>query len=207
MPLNLPAPYAQGETSLVECLERRRRIREYSNASLPVSAVSRLLWSAQGMSGPEGKRTAPSAGGRYPLRLHVLVRRVEGVAPGVYDYDPAGHALRRLGELPAASDVEAVGIGDQPWLGEAALVMGVAADLADAVQHFASQPPEGERGRRYVFLEAGAVAQNVHLQATDLALGCVLVGGFDDERAREMLGLPPGLEPTALLCIGHPRRR
>ncbi len=99
--------------------------------------------------------------------------------------------------------MEGVGIGDQPWLSESAIVIGVAARLEESTKHFASQPPKGERGKRYVYMESGALAQNVHLQATDLGLGCVLVAGFEDSQAKSVLLLPPELEPTALLCIGH----
>ncbi|MDR9426466.1 MAG: diguanylate cyclase, partial [Marinobacter sp.] len=38
---------------------------------------------------------------------------------------------------------------------------------------------------------------------TALGIGCVLVAGFEDSRVKEALGLPSGLEPAALLCIGQ----
>ena len=79
------------------------------------------------------------------------------------------------------------------------------AKLGDAVRHFQRQPPQGERGARYVYMETGALAQNVHLQSTALGVGCVLVAGFDDSRVKEALRLPADLEPTALLCIGQRR--
>jgi len=101
--------------------------------------------------------------------------------------------------------VQALGIGDQPWLKEAALVIGVTAKLGDAVRHFESQPPQGARGARYVYMETGVLAQNVYLQSTVLGVGCVLVAGFDDSRVKEALSLPSDLEPTALLCIGQRR--
>ena len=65
---------------------------------------------------------------------------------------------------------------------------------------------KGERGLRYVYMETGALAQNVHLSATELELGCVLVAGFDDIRAIEVLCLSSESDPVALLCIGHRRR-
>ena len=70
--------------------------------------------------------------------------------------------------------------------------------------HFGQQPPEGQRGTRYSYIETGAAAQNVHLQATALGLGMVLVAGFDDHAVSRALSLPAHLSPTALLCLGHP---
>jgi nitroreductase len=68
--------------------------------------------------------------------------------------------------------------------------------------HFHEQPPCGKRGDRYVLLESGAIAQNVHLLATALELGAVLVGGFDDNMVTRALDLPRNIKPTALICIG-----
>ncbi|WP_328190151.1 SagB/ThcOx family dehydrogenase [Marinobacter sp. OP 3.4] len=203
MILDLPAPDTQGDHSLVECTRTRQSIREYSDSPIPLQHLSRLLWSAQGVTRSDGKRTTPSAGGLYPLQLRVLVRRVEGLEPGVYDYLGDSHSLRLVGRLPSDETMQSVGIGDQPWLAESAIVIGVVADLAGTVRHFESQPPVGERGKRYVYMETGALTQNVHLHATDLELGCVLVAGFDNTRATEVFKLSPKLEPMALLCLGH----
>ena len=205
MILELPAPDTQGAHSLVECTRTRRSIRQYSDSPISIEHLSRLLWAAQGVTQPDGKRATPSAGGLYPMHIRVLVRRVEGLEPGIYDYLGDNHSLHIIGGLPSDEAVQAVGIGNQPWLAESAAVLGVVADMDGATQHFASQPPEGERGKRYVYMETGALAQNVHLHATDLELGCVLVAGFDDTKAREVLKLSPEREPMALICLGQVR--
>jgi len=61
----------------------------------------------------------------------------------------------------------------------------------------------GKRGRRYVHMEAGAVAQSVYLQATALGLGTVAVGAFHDDRVRQALGLPPERQPLLLMPVGR----
>ncbi|MFX0072982.1 MAG: nitroreductase family protein, partial [Candidatus Hermodarchaeota archaeon] len=45
----------------------RRSIRDYSGEALTLQEISQLLWAAQGITDPNGWRTAPSAGGLYPL--------------------------------------------------------------------------------------------------------------------------------------------
>ena len=65
----LPAPARSGHMSLEEALARRRSVREFSNKPLSDQDVSQLLWAAQGITHPEGLRTAPSAGALYPLEL------------------------------------------------------------------------------------------------------------------------------------------
>ena len=127
------------------------------------------------------------------------------MSAGIYEYHGESHSLRLLESEVPEEELKGVGIGDQPWLSEAAIVIGLSAKLGDAIKYFASQPPQGKRGARYVYMEAGALTQNIHLQATDLGLGCVLVAGFDDSKARQMLSLSSDVEPIALLCIGQRR--
>ncbi len=82
------------------------------------------------------------------------------------------------------------------------MIIVIAADFSSMREHFFDQPPAGERGDRYIFLEAGAIAQNVHLQATALSLAAVMVGGFDDRKVADTLNLNKNIKPVALLCIG-----
>jgi SagB-type dehydrogenase family enzyme len=205
MVFELPAPELQDSESLVGCIEARRSVREYTKAPLPLGVLSQLLWSAQGVTGADQKRSTPSAGGLYPLHLQIVVQRVSELEPGTYEYKADSHSPELVGSCVPEGAMHELGIGDQPWLKESAIVIGVSAKLGDAVLHFESQPPQGERGARYVYMETGALAQNIHLQSMALGVGCVLVAGFDDARVKEALRLPSNLEPTALLCIGQRR--
>ena len=60
----------------------------------------------------------------------------------------------------------------------------------------------GERGTRYVLLEAGHAAQNLCLQATAMDLGLVTVGAFYDEQVEEVLNLPEEEQPLYIIPIG-----
>jgi SagB-type dehydrogenase family enzyme len=64
----------------------------------------------------------------------------------------------------------------------------------------------GERGRRYVLLEAGHAAQNVLLQAVSLDLGAVPVGAFRDDALDGLLGVD-GERESALYLIAVGRMR
>ena len=201
----LPSPKTRESHPLVDCLANRRSIREYTDAYLTPEELSQLLWSAQGITGQNGERATPSAGGSYPLRIRILVRRVSSFEPGIFEYQSANHSLTLLQSPVSEQLCQQMGIGDQPWLSEAAVVFGIAAESDDFITQFRSQPPLGQRGWRYLYMESGALAQNVHLQCTALGLGCVLVGGFDDARVKKIFGLPKGMVPTALICIGQQR--
>jgi len=60
----------------------------------------------------------------------------------------------------------------------------------------------GERGYRYVWLEAGHVGQNLYLIATALGLGAVAIGGFFDAEANHLAELPADEQFIYMVCIG-----
>jgi len=61
----------------------------------------------------------------------------------------------------------------------------------------------GDRGIRYVHMEAGHAAQNLCLQATALELGLVTVGAFHDARVSEILGLAEDEAPLYIIPVGR----
>jgi len=199
--LSKPAPHLQ--ISLNSALISRRSTRDFEDRPIPIDAASHVLFAGQGTVGE--RRTAPSAGALYPLRLLIAVRAVEGLDQGLYAYRPEEHGL----ELVRPGDVSLVlcdaALEEQPWIGEASAVIAIVADMAAARKAFHEQPPEGERGERYVYIEAGAIAQNMHLKATVLKLGAVLVAGFDDRLVSAALDLEIGLDPVILFCVGQPK--
>ena len=89
--LRLPEPHLQDE--LAQTMQQRRSVREFAPKPLSLETAARLLWAAQGISSPDGLRTAPSGGALYPLELHLVAGKVAGLPAGSYRYDPAEHGL------------------------------------------------------------------------------------------------------------------
>lgn len=192
-------------STLTALIERRHSVREYSDAAIDRVALERIVHCAQGGSAL-GKRNAPSAHALYPLRLFAVIQRLNEpeYAPGLYALDtPEG----RLGEWVKTVPPEALratALADDVWLEQAAVVLVVAADYAAARAHFADHQPDGRRGEGYVYIETGAVLQNMHLATLAQDLGGVIVAGFDDARLSSLLNLHAPLQPVALFCIGAP---
>lgn len=151
-----------------------------------------------------GNRSVPSAHALRPLRLFVATGTVEGHAPGLFAAEPGSGALTLVRERDVRAELEECALDEQPWIGQAAAVMTLCADFVAPARDFAEQPPYGARGARYVYIEAGAAAQNVALQATAEGLGCVLVGGFRDDATAAVLGLELPYAPVLHLCLGVP---
>jgi len=194
--MRLPEPKHDSDVSLEESISNRRSVREYAEGPLTLQEVSQLLWAAQGITSPEGGRTAPSAGGTYPLELYTVVGDVRDMTPGVYRYVPDGHQVVRVmsGDVREALAGAAL---DQSWVKEGAAVFVFAAIYERTTGRY------GERGIRYVHLEVGHAAENLCLQATALGLGSVTVGAFDDGRVSEVLGLPEDEVPLYVIPVGR----
>lgn len=199
--MDLPPPEPMRDCSLYDALRRRRSVREHSEEPLTARHLANLVWAAQGVSRSK-LRTVPSAGGLFPLAMSVVAARVRDVDAGLYSYVPHAHRLDLGVRGDLRPTVAEAGIGEQSWLSTCAALILISGDVDGALAHFADQPP-GTRGRRYVALEAGAAAQNIALQAAADGIGCVLVGGFDDDAVRGYC--PSGHEPLAVLAIGDPR--
>lgn len=194
----LPAPRVDGELSVEQALARRRSLRKFAHAPLPLSAVSQLLWAAQGITHPDGMRTAPSAGALYPLEVYLVAGAVTGLEPGVYHYEPGRHRLVLGTEGDVRVGVARAALG-QAWISEAPAILVLGAVYERTERKYR------QRTARYVHIESGHAAQNVYLQAEALGLGTTIVGAFHDGDLSRVVGLSGPVKPLALLPVGRPR--
>jgi SagB-type dehydrogenase family enzyme len=171
--IKLAPPATKGTVSLEEALQNRRSTRKFGNRSLELAQISQLLWAADGINRPEGKRTAPSGRAAYPIDLYMVVgeRGVTGLAPGVYRYVVADQALELLapGEFRPAV-VKAC--NSQVWIGEAPVIVVITGDIKR------SEAKNGDQATLFTHLEAGFIGQNIFLQAGTLGLGAGVAGGL-----------------------------
>jgi SagB-type dehydrogenase family enzyme len=189
---SLPRPRHSAPLPLEQALAARRSHRDFTPQPLTELEISQLLWAAQGVTAEWGARTAPSAGGLYPLELYLLT-------PDAYrHYRPEGHRVELLALEDLRPEAAAAAL-HQPAVGAAALAIVITAVYARTVKKY------GARGRRYVELEAGHAAQNVLLQAVSLGLAAVPIGSFDDQRLAQALRLPSDRAPLYIVAVGHAR--
>lgn len=194
--VELPALPRDGAGTLEEALRRRRSVRTYAPKPLTLEQVSRLLWAGQGITHAEGLRTAPSAGALYPLELYLVVDSVDGMSSGVYRYRAEHHDLvlhQPDARLPALARAAV----RQVWMASAPAIVVLAAEYGRTTGKY------GRRGIRYVHMEVGHAAQNIYLTATELGLGTVFVGAFDDDRVHALLRLPAEHRPLGLMPVGR----
>lgn len=199
----LPFPRLDGEISLERALRARRSVREYEDAPITLKELSQILWSAYGVTETRWSlKTTPSAGGTYPLDVYVVISpkgvvSEEGafLAPGSYIYDYRSHCVRLVkeGDLSEALCEAALG---QEWVREAPVKIVLVGVFERTTRRY------GNRGVRYVWLEAGHASQNIYLQATALGLGTVAVGAFYDDEVKKIIEAERG-EPLYIMPIGR----
>jgi SagB-type dehydrogenase family enzyme len=192
----------------MEAIDRRRSVREYAAQPLPQESLSRLLWATQGikrvMPGVATLRTVPSAGARHALETFVLANSVEGLEPGLYRYVASRHSLVARDNSPGVAQ-RAV----KACLGQR-FVESSAATFVWAAVPYRMTWRYGERGYRYLYLDAGHVCQNLYLAAESIGCGVCAIAAFDDEAMDRLVGAD-GFELFAIYVAtvgypGHPRR-
>jgi SagB-type dehydrogenase family enzyme len=196
----LETPRQRGGTSLWRALAERRSVRRFGD-QLTLSEVSRLLWAAQGATQrTQGiqLRTAPSAGALYPIETYLVANFVSDLEAGVYHYAVPAHALEQLqtGDSRLA-------------IAQAALDQRVALDAGVVFVWTAvfrrSKWKYGQRAYRYVYLDAGHIAQNVALAAVALGLGSCQIAALYDQEANALLGVDGDEESTIYMtAVGRP---
>lgn len=129
-------------------------------------------------------RSAPSGGGLYPLEIYFHSKRVTGLAPGIYHYNPARNEVRLL---CAGDQTVRLAEGLVPFQSNIAHDASVIFMLTAVFERSAFK--YATRAYRFILLEAGHVAQNINLVATGLRLGCLNVGGYYDRAIDRLLGL------------------
>ncbi len=170
--LRLPKP-AEPATTVEASIRARRSAASFARAKLSLPDLAFVLATAVGQ--PQLTR-APG------VELCVVAHRVEGLASGVYRYEPAAHRLTTLRRGDLSRSMVSACLG-QDKAGSAAAGLVMAAHLE------ASSSALGDRRYRDLLLESGAIGQRVYLAAEALGLAARNLAAFRDDRFNELLGL------------------
>lgn len=182
--IKLPDPDFKG-IPVEEALKKRRSVREYAKKPLSIEELSQLLFAAQGITGKmygTYLRTAPSAGALYPYEIYIFVNNVNKLKNGLYHYSIKDHSVVLLKEGDFRDKLLKAAL-QQEMVRDAGIVFVLSAIFDRTRSKY------GERGYRYVYMEAGHISQNIYLQATSLGLGSVVIGAFLDDEINKLIGI------------------
>ncbi|ABR47836.1 nitroreductase [Alkaliphilus metalliredigens QYMF] len=187
--INLPSPdkIKVGEIDLKKAMEVRKSLRKYSQKSLEIEELGFLLWYTQGVksvvSRPATLRTVPSAGARHALETYLLINQVEGIKPGIYRYLALAHQLVPINLADTLADKVTQACHNQEFVNQSAVTFIWVADIYRMKWRY------GERGYRYIHLDAGHVCQNLYLAAEGIDSGVCAIAAFDDDEINRLIGV------------------
>ena len=188
-----------GAESLPGLVAKRRTHRKFESRALPQASLAALLHCAYGVADcPLERRHVPSAGALFPLEIYIALNYSMTPPAGLYHYSPSDHALAQLNNT-VPTKILAQSLPEGADISAAPMVVVITAGFGKTTAKY------GDRGYRYILLEAGHVAQNISLTAVALGLATFPVGGFYDDKINAWLGLD-GVNQAAcyLIGIGHP---
>lgn len=200
--VKLGLPQKEGGMPLWESINRRRSVRNFRDKSLKKDILSQLLWASQGITMESmgyKLRTTPSAGALYPVETYLIIHDVEEIDLGVYHYGIENHELEQIKQGDFREAITRAAI-DQDMAFSANVVF-----IWTAV-FLRSKWKYSQRAYRYLYLDAGHIAQNLALAAVALGLGTCQIGALFDEEVNTLLHVDGEEESVIYMTVvGHPR--
>src|SRR5262245_21891073 len=174
-----PRPLVGLERMLASRRCRRRLGREVPSKR----DLSRLLQFAHGVTGGEGRGPVPSSGGLRSVELYVAAFEGSWLSAGVYHYDRAGHHLSRIVDTAGRERWREL-VPSMVLIEGGGLLWIVAGDAGRIGAKY------GDRGGRFLLLEAGHLMQNLCLLSESLGMSTVPLGGALEPEIATELSLP-----------------
>lgn len=175
------------EVNLLELINERTSVRTYSDEALAKEDLSYFLWCTQGikknLKDKATLRTVPSAGARHAFETYMLINNVVGLNNGMYRYIATKHAI-----VPINLDKAIAGNLLAACLGQGMITMSAVTFFWTA-DIYRMEYRYGQRGYRYIHLDAGHICQNLHLAAESRECGVCAIAAFDDDETNTALGL------------------
>ena len=200
--IQLPSQFQDLASIFNEVVRKRKSVRSFSTQPLSMVDLAFLLWTSTGIQRIEHNyefRTAPSAGALYPIETYIAANNVEELKEGIYHYNIKNHLLEEI-KLGYFRDKIAHAAFDQEMCVDASVVFIWTAVFSRSKWKYS------QRAYRYVYLDAGHVAQNLALATISINCGSCNVGAFFDDEINSIVDVD-GTEESAiyLSVVGHPK--
>jgi SagB-type dehydrogenase family enzyme len=169
-------------------------------STLDLAGLARLLFFSAGVTRIlHGVlfRAAPSAGALYPTELYAVCGPLAGLPSGVYHFEPAEFALRRLRDGDFRARLAAA--ATEPAIARLPLCLVLTGIPWRTTWKY------GERGYRHLFWDAGAIVANLLAVAAAVGWDARVLLGFVDQEVAGLVGIgEPEEYPLALVTVAAP---
>jgi len=183
-------------------LMRRRSVSTFAPGMPSKQVLSRLLRLAHGVCEDRARGPVPSAGGLQSLELYLVTFESSWLPSGIYHFDRAGNYLSQL-RSSANRQEWMTRVPSLAPIGGAGDVEGGEILFVLVGDYGRMEAKYGERGLRFLLIEAGHLAQNLCLLASSLALCALPLGGFFESEIACRLALPTSDEVLYFLLCGR----
>lgn len=164
---------------LSKIFKSRISTRKFKDKPLDKKCLDYLFQSFSSLK--DGRRMLPSAGARYPIEVYALVYNVKDLKNAIYYYNQDRHSLSFVNAIETWDETSH--IYNLAIEGNPAIVFIFVGFLDRVAKKY------GERGGRFLLIEAGHYAQNLGLSIGTAKLGGVEIGGIMDDDMKILLGL------------------
>jgi len=188
-PIELPKPQMEGGKPLMQALKDRKTLREFSSEKLPMQVLSNMLWAADGINRPDGKRTAPTAMNKQEIDVYIALEQ------GLYLYDAKANTL-----VPVLMEDVRAATGKQPFVKDAPVNLVFVADYAK----MAGMPDEAKDF--YAATDTGFISQNVYLFCASEGLATVVRGYVDKDICAKAMKLRADQKVILAQTVGYPKK-
>lgn len=190
----LPIPKLTGGEGLWSLMARSRESLA-EGGRISQQNISQILWAAAGFT-YSGQRTHISAADTSGIETYLIAQQLDSCFSGVYHYNTKDHSLEYLVNSEPARALEHCLIIPNDITAYAAML--VFTGLPKRIDDGAAS-----RVYRYLYLEAGAIAQAAMLAAHSLGLACYFTTEFYDDELANLLQVGGVHEfPLCALLLG-----
>lgn len=203
--INLPFP-TEFSSDLLKSITNRQSIRyTLHNNDISLQTLSNLLYYSNGEAsyafdmgmGEAIFKYIPTPGGRASSELYLVNFEVNSIPYGIFHYSVKSNSLELIKKGNFRKIMFNIA-GNQEQIKTTSLML-ISTSRIDRI----AWKYQDAAGYRAIYLEAGALMQNLYLLASALELGIGVIGTFKDKEIDSYLNLDPDKEiVTALYTVG-----
>jgi nitroreductase len=228
-PIKLMDPDKKRGLPVMEALSLRASVRSWSDKEIGMRDLSDMLWAANGINRPDGRRTAASATNAQDVDVYVFMKE------GIYLYDAAGHVLNPVvsgdyrnklgmpkwieapagapgGAPPGAGAPPKAGAGTPPGAGAPPKAgpggprggetnAPILIFLVSDISRFRMPPDEVKL--QWASIDTGIVYQNIALFCAGVGLSARPRALFNEDQVRDFMKLKGTQHPILNIPVGY----
>lgn len=192
---------------IINTIRRRRTVREFIEYNITEAELSSLLdgcrinknYDINGIS----LRNYPSAGALYPLELFVTINNnvSNTITTGLYHFNPIKNSLDKLSDHRKLPDLHEIIVQPSEFIENSSILLFICGNYQKIQWKY------NARSIRYLFMEAGHLAQNLCLIATEMNMVTCPIGGFVDDLLIDYLQFENNnIVPLYVIVIGKGKK-